>query len=269
MNAAPLFFRCLAAVTLAAVLAACASSSKEPPPQQQPEPQPPVKAQEVSPQRRSELHRDLGSGYYERGQMDIAIEELNEAVKLDPANAKAYNTYGLVYAVLGETAKAEQNFQRALQLAPDDPEIRQNWGFYLCTHGQQKASLAEFEMAARNTLYKTPEIPLVNAGRCSAAIGDSALADSYFKRALAASPGNESATFGLAQLAYKAGRLDEARRYLRTLRPTSIQPDALYLAMCVERKLGDRPAETSYSAQLRNRFPEAPETKALATATCE
>jgi type IV pilus assembly protein PilF len=269
MNASPLRRR-TAAVALAWLLAACSSPApKEPPPPPQPEPQTPIKVEQVTPQRRSELHRELGAGYYERGQMDVAIDELNEAVKLDPNNAKAYNTYALVYAVLGEPQKAEQNFQRALQLSPDDPEIRQNWGFYLCTHGQQKASLAEFEIAARNTLYKTPEIPLVNAGRCSASLNEFALAESYFRRALAASPNNEAATLGLAQLAYRAGRLDEARRYLRTLRPTTIQPDALYLAMCVERKLGDRPAETSYAAQLRNRFPEAPETKALATGVCE
>ena len=59
------------------------------------------------------------AGYYERGQMDVALEELNTAVKLDPNYAPAYNIYGLVYAMLGEDRKAEQNFERALQLAPE------------------------------------------------------------------------------------------------------------------------------------------------------
>jgi Tfp pilus assembly protein PilF len=39
--------------------------------------------------------------------------------------------------------------------------------------------------------------------------------------------------------------------------------------MCVERKLGDRQAELSYVSQLRNRYPDAPETKAIPTETCE
>ena len=89
-------------------------------------------------------------------------------MKLDPNNAKTYNIYGLVYTVLGENAKAEQNFQRALALAPQDSEIRQNWGWYLCTHGRARESIPEFERAIRNPLYKTPEIALINAGRCSA-----------------------------------------------------------------------------------------------------
>ena len=52
----------------------------------QPDPPPPVKPPEVSPKDRAALHADLGAGYYERGQMDVALEELNEAAKLDPSN---------------------------------------------------------------------------------------------------------------------------------------------------------------------------------------
>ena len=37
----------------------------------------------------------------------------------------------------------------------------------------------------------------------------------------------------------------------------------------VERRAGDRQSELSYASQLRNRYPEAPETKAIATGKCE
>ena len=113
---------------------------------------------------RAKLHTDLGSGYYERGQMDVAIGELDTAVKLDPNYAPAYNIYGLVYAVLGEDRKAEQNFERALQLAPNNPDIRHNWGWYLCQHKREREALAQFEAAVSDSLYRTPEIALVNAG---------------------------------------------------------------------------------------------------------
>ena len=105
--------------------------------------------------------------------------------------------------------------------------------------------------------------------RCSAMIGDAAAAESYFLRALRVAPANEPATYGLALLAYKAGRFDDARRWMKAIRPTNLPPEALYLGLCVERKLGDRQAEASYTAQLRNRYPDAAETKALATGVCE
>jgi len=259
--------RCIPLAIAVIALAACASKEPSPPPP--PDPLPPIKAPEVSPQRRAELHTDLGAGYYERGQMDVALEELNEALKIDPNNPKAYNILGLVYSVLGENLKAEQNFQRALQLAPQDPEMHQNWGWYLCTHGRERESIAEFEIAARNPLYKTPERPLVNAGRCSVMFGDNRGAEVYFQRALTVSQGNEAAAYGLALIAYRAGRNADARRWLSAIRQANPPPEALYLGMCIEKKLGDRQAETSYVAQLRNRYPDSAEAKALATGICE
>jgi type IV pilus assembly protein PilF len=264
----PFSERCRRLVPVVLLLAGCSSPPKETTPQQ-PEPLPPPKAQEVSPQRRSELHTELAAGYYERGQMDVALDELNEAVKLDPRNPKTYNIYGLVYSVLGETQKAEQAFGQARALAPNDSEIRQNWGWYLCTHERQRESIAEFEQAARNPLYKTPEIPLTNAGRCSVMIGDMQLGEAYFRRALAVAPGNEAAAYGLALISYQNGRYQEARQWMKGIRSANLPPQALYLGMCVEKKLGDQQAETSYGVQLRNRFPDSAEAKALGPKACE
>jgi type IV pilus assembly protein PilF len=232
-------------------------------PQTLPAPQP------ASPQVRAQLHTELGAGYYERGQMDVALEELNLAAKIDPTYAQTYNIYGLVYAVLGDDRKAEQNFAQALQLAPNDSDIHHNWGWYLCQHGREHEALAEFEIAVRNPLYRTPEIALVNAGRCSQAT-DVRAAENYYRRALVAQPGNPLASLGLAQIAYQSGRYDEARTWMKgVMLTTNPPPEGLRLGMCVERKLGDRQAELSYISQLRNRYPEAPETKALATETCQ
>jgi len=260
-------------VAVAALLAACSSNPQNPAPAPTPPPQaqlPPPTPPQVSPKERAKLHTEIAAAYYERGQMDVALEELNESMKLDAESANTYNVYGLVYATMGENAKAEQNFQRALQLAPQDSEIRQNWGWYLCMHDRAQASIAEFELAVKNPLYKTPEIALVNAGRCSASLGDSAAAEQFFKRALATSPGNPNAAYGLALLAYRAGRYDEARGWLRpAVLQASPAPAALYLGVCLERKRNDRTAEASFASQLKNRYPDAAETRALPSGACE
>ena len=250
------------------VLAACSSKPTTPDqPLQPPSPPPP---RPVSPQVRAQLHTDLASGYYERGQMDVALTELGLAVASDPAYAQAYNIYGLVYATLGEDRKAEQAFAQALSLAPNDSEIRQNWGWYLCSHNRARESLAQFEAAVRDPLYKTPEIALVNAGRCAQSLGELSTAEQYFRRALAAQPGNALASYGLARLAYQDRHYDEARAWMKGVMLTNNPPpEGLLLGMCVERKLGDRQAELSYVSQLRNRYPDAPETKGLATEKCE
>ena len=196
--------------------------------------------------------------------MEIALQELAEAVKLDASNARIYNVYGLVYAVLGQNAEAQQNFQKALSLAPNDSEIRQNWGWYLCTHGRAKESLAEFDLAVRNPLYRTPDVSLVNAGKCAIAIGEARRGEEYLRRALAVNPANVYAAYNLALLSYRGQRHADARALMRiVMQQTTPAPEALFLGMCVEQKLGDAQSEQSYALQLRNRYPDSAETKAI------
>lgn len=250
-------------------LAGCASKPSTPP-QPPPPDTSPIKAQEATPQQRAVIRTELAAGYYERGQMDVALEELGAAKALDPGYPKLYNIYGLVYAMLGDRDKAEENFRQAIALAPTDSEIRANWGAYLCATGRAPEALPEFEQVLRDPLFKTPEIALINAGKCSVALGQTKNADEYFRRALAASPGNPIASYNLALLAYRESRVGEARAWMRpVMQQQAPPPEALYLGWCIERKQGDREAERSYESQLRNRWPDSPEAKALASGACE
>ena len=258
------------AALLALALGGCANRQPAPPQIQAPTPSAPVKAAEVTPQDRAQAHLELAAGYYERRRMDVALEELAEAVRIDPNNARAWNLYGLTYSMLGESGKAAEAFGRALALAPQDSEIRHAYGWFLCTHDRARESIAEFEVALRNPLFRTPEIALVNAGRCAASYGDGNAAETYFRRALKIAPNDAGATYGLALLAFKSAKLEEARMWMRgVMMQTNPPPEALFLGMCVERRLGDRQSELSYTSQLRNRYPDAPETRAVATAACE
>ncbi|MEO8485563.1 MAG: type IV pilus biogenesis/stability protein PilW [Betaproteobacteria bacterium] len=238
-------------------------------PQLQQQQLPPFRQEEATPRYKSELRTELAASYFERGQYDVALEELAEALKFDPGYAKVYSVYGVVYAELGDEAQAEANFRRALELAPADSDIRHNWGWYLCTHGKPRESVGEFEAALRNPLYRTPEIALINAGKCSIEAGDLAAGDQYLRRALTLKPGNPLAAYNLALLSYRNGRLDESRalmRYVMAQNPPP--PEALYLGMCLERRLEDKQSEQSYVMQLRNRYPNSPEARAIVGGSC-
>ncbi|HTI47164.1 MAG TPA: type IV pilus biogenesis/stability protein PilW [Casimicrobiaceae bacterium] len=258
-----------AVALIALALAACASKAPTNTPPAQPE-QAPVKAQEATLPQRAQQHADLAAGYYERGQFDVALQELAEAQRLDPSNARVYNVYGLVYTMMGDNKKAEESFRQALSLAPNDSEIHHNWGVFLCATGRAREAIPEFDQAIRNPLYKTPETALINAGKCSVTLGDLAKANTYFRQAMAVSPNNPVAAYNLALLAYRENRLDEARGWMRpVMQQQTPPPEALYLGMCIERKQGDRQSELSYTTQLRNRYPDSAEAKALSGGSCE
>ena len=268
-------------VALALALAACASKGgsapQQPPAQAEPQTQlpqgpaaTPAKPQEASTKERARIRTELAAGYYQRGQMDVALEELGNAKTLDPSYPKIYDIYGLVYAMLGERAKAEENFRQAIALAPDNSEYRENWGAFLCGTGRASEAMPEFEQVLKDPLYKTPEIALINAGKCSVAMGDTQKGEEYLRRALTVSPGNPIAAYNLALLAYREKRIGEARAWMR---PVMLQPSppaqALYLGACIEKKQGDRDAERAYESQLKNRWPDSAEAKALAGGQCE
>jgi type IV pilus assembly protein PilF len=258
-----------AVATSSLVFAGCASKPSQPDvkveqPQVQLAPTPPV-----TPRRKAELHTELAAGYYERGQMNVALDELKMAEENDATYARIYNVYGLVYTMLGEPAKAEANFQRALQMAPEDSEIHHNWGAFLCSHGRPAQSIPEFEIAARDPLYKTPAIALANAGKCSALLGNNAAAEGYFRRALSLKPLDGYAAYNLALLKYHESSYDEARQLMRIVMQQNDAPaPALYLGMCIERKKGDQRSEDSYIQQLKNRYPDSPEAKNLDGKDC-
>jgi type IV pilus assembly protein PilF len=209
------------------------------------------------------IHTELGAGYYMRGQLGVALKELQIAVKAEPRYGPAYNVLGLVYSELGEKAAAEENFKRALEINPEDSDAQNNYGLFLCREKRQEEAIPHFLLALKNPLYKTPDLSYVNAAICSREMGDMKKAEEYFSRALGLQPNNAQALAGLARIADEQGQVDQAHVYLTRFMQVG-QPDAetLLLGIKIERQRGDRQAEASYRSQLRNRFPKSKEAQA-------
>jgi type IV pilus assembly protein PilF len=215
-------------------------------------------------QQRAKVHTELGSLYMLDGRYAIAMEEARTALAADSNYAPAYNLLGLIHMVLNEPRLSEENFGMALRLAPGDPEINNNFGWFLCQSGREQSSIDYFMAAGKNPLYTTPSRPFTNAGICAMRMKDDKAAEEYLATALRLSPTNTQALFWLADLAYRKGRYSEARQ-LATDIEKMVEPTAevIWLALRVERKLGNRDAEARYASQLRRRFVGSPEHRLL------
>jgi len=216
------------------------------------------------PRNRARIHTELASLYYGRGNMGVALEELRTAMDADPGYAPVYGMYGLVYMDLRENARAKENFERALRLAPNDPDINHNYGWFLCQTGHEDESIQYFLHAIRNPLYPTPWRSYSAAGQCSLRKNELKQAEDLFEHALKLEPDDPPSLLQMGVIRYRQGRMDEARRlvarYNKLVPPSS---ESLWLALRVERKLGDAVMESSYATQLRRRFPGSPEYQAL------
>jgi type IV pilus assembly protein PilF len=207
------------------------------------------------PRNRAKIHTELASLYYQRRNYPVALEELRIATAADANYAPAYSLYGLLYMDLKENQLAQTNFERALRLSPTDPDINHNFGLFLCQTGRENDSLKYFMQAVRNPLYPTPWRSYSTAGVCAMRKDNLKDAEGYFIQALRQEPNDPNSLLALGQIRYRQGNLEEARRlvgrYNRLVDPTS---ESLWLALRIERKAGERVAESSFSNQLRRRF---------------
>lgn len=221
-------------------------------------------------QARARVFTDLAAGYFVRGEYKIVLEELRKAIQVEPRFGPAYNLYGLVYMELGEDGLAEDNFRRALSLAPADSEAHNNFGWYLCTRKRYDEGLAEFAVAIRNPLYDKPEVAMSNAAQCAEMKGDLDLADANYTKALKLTPENVNVLLRFAGLHYKQARYEDARRLLERLsRLSGASPDSLWLGLLIERKLGNAEQEAGYAEQLRRLFPDSEPARRLKAGTYE
>ena len=224
----------------------------------------PTSGEAGEPRNRARVHTELASLYYERGNMGVALEELRIAAEADPTYAVAHNMFGLVYMNLRENQLAERSFERALKLAPGDADINHNYGWFLCQTKRESDSLKFFMTAIRNPLYPTPWRSYAAAGICSMRTKNFKEAEDYFSRALQIEPDEPVSLLQLGQIRYQQGKFEDARRFVQRFnRLVSPSSESLWLAVRVERKLGERVAEQSFANQLRRNFPQSPEYQRL------
>ena len=213
---------------------------------------------------RAKLHTELGALYFQSGNLIVALEELTIATAINPDYAPAFSTRGLVLYYIKELASAESDFQRALSIAENDPEINNNYGWFLCQTGKERESIPYFDKAMKNPLYQTPALAYLNAGACYIKLRELELAEDHIRKSLRLMPENPQALFHLANILYLKGNSDAAREYLRTVtRSGEPSAEVLWLYLRVERRLGDSSAENSLAAQLRRKYPDSPEYQEL------
>lgn len=213
---------------------------------------------------RAKVHTELGLAYLESGEITVALDEARIALEADSGYAPAYNLLGLTHMQMKEFPRAEGYFDQALRLAPGDPEIGNNMGWFLCQTERAPRSFEYFESAAKNPLNAKPTQPLLNAGVCAGRIKDYKRAEGYLSQVLRLAPDSPNAMYLMSLMLYQQQRLGEARLRLNDLH-RRIEPSAAsaWLALRVERKSGDREAEHQWMTQLRRKFPDSPEYKKL------
>lgn len=259
-------WKSLSAVVVALLLAACSSTGGNPTNQQNLQTQNYEPKQETAAEAREHLDArimarlKLASEYYSRNQTGAALRELMSAQDISTDSAPLQNMLGVVNMDLRRYDEAEKAFQRALKIERNDPDIHNNYGWYLCVSGQHAKGQEWLQKAWSNPLYGTPEKALYNAGRCARMANDQVRAVEFFAKALQVSPNSTAIMYELANMQFDQGNYAKVLEVIDRIHAVEkASPQSLWLALRTEHRLG-HPAEVeSYGSQLQRKFPNSAE----------
>lgn len=237
-------------LVIALVVSACASTAED--------------DAEVRKRKLVNTNVQLAVEYMQRGQLDYAKENVERALELDRDNSNANLIAALLWIRLKDMDKAERYFEQAVELDPQNSEAQNNFGVFVCGRGRYLDAIKHFDAALLNPLYKTPEAAAENAGLCLIKAHRVSRAETYFRKALNYQPRATRALLGMAKVSYTKGRMLSARGFLQRYFATGQDtPEALLLAVKVERALGARDQQASYELRLKGKFPDSKEAQEI------
>jgi type IV pilus assembly protein PilF len=254
--------RAVAPCLLAAALAGCAGSAVNANTQELK-----TASDQTPAEKRASIRLQLAVGYFQDGKLEVALDEVKQAIAVNPDYADAYGLRALIYSQMGEVALADENYQRALKLAPRNPDLANNYGSFLCQQGRGAQALPYFESALKNPVYQSPVKALLNAGSCSLKLKNFEAAERYLLDALRYEPDHPTTNANLARVYYERRDYQRAGFFINRVKSTakldSLSAEVLWLAVRIDRKTGDKASEASLGTQLRRHHPGSPEYAAM------
>jgi choline-sulfatase len=180
-----------------------------------------------------------GTKYLAHGDLEKAVEDFKQALKLKPDYDLAVSNLAQAYRRMGNDDAALAGFERYLTLDPTDPFVQYQMGEIWLDRGD----LSRAEALFRRALEVDPSVAAAkNAlGVIALQRGDPATADRLIREALAAKPTLRLAHFNLALLAEGRGDIRAAEReYIEELK---LHPENYKSAFNLSRlyeQVGDR-----------------------------
>ncbi|MGH9340785.1 MAG: tetratricopeptide repeat protein [Acidobacteriota bacterium] len=101
----------------------------------------------------AELHFQRAANLSREGNLEGAIREYRLGLQAAPDAYDAYNNLGVLYFQKEDYSKAIENFQQADRLNPRDPEINFNWGLALVRLGRCESAIPRLNLGARHPAH--------------------------------------------------------------------------------------------------------------------
>ena len=137
----------------------------------------------TDPQRLATIQAELGGRYLAQGEYALAQLKLQKAIAQAPHHPLAHHYLGELYRRLQRPALAADHYRQALDGAPNDNALRNNYGVFLCEQQRYSEAEEQFLRVLQDPLYPLPQRVYENLAVCANRAGDTTAAERWYRQA--------------------------------------------------------------------------------------
>jgi len=149
-----------------------------------------------------------GIAYSDKGELDLAIADFTQALKIHPEFADAYYNRGIAYSEKRELDLTIADYTQALKIYPEFTAAYNNRGSAYSDKGELDLAIADYTQALK--IYPKFTVAYINRGSTYSDKGELDLAITDFNLALKFNPESADAYNNRGIAYYKKGELDLA-----------------------------------------------------------
>ena len=206
----------------------------------------------------AEANYQLGVVYMQNGELQIALEKLQKAIKYNPYSSPAHSALGMLYDRTNEVDLADKSFRKSIEYNYNNADVHNAYGSYLCNRQRYEEAEKELLLAANNPYFKTPEISFTNLGICLKKSGDLARAEEYFRKALEKNPTYPQGLYQMTQVFLEKKNFAKAEFYYDRFQGRIAESSGqLWMGYQIQQGLGNIGKASAYADALTKKFPDS------------
>lgn len=209
----------------------------------------------------------LATGYLEQNDLANTKRHLANAENLDNNNSEVFAIWGLVYAQEGEVDLAEEKFQRALRINSNNSQARNNYAAFLFANDRFEDAYEQLEQVVADAEYQARPQAFENLGLAALRLERIDAAENAFTRALQLNSNQLRSSLEMTSINLQKKDVLQARafyrNYLNLLQLYKIGQTAhsLWVGIQLEHTLGNLENVYKYGDELEADFSSATETQ--------
>jgi type IV pilus assembly protein PilF len=208
----------------------------------------------------------LGLTYLKNGNFSQAKFNLDKALEFAPSSADVNFAMAYYYQSVSELEQAENAYQFAMELEPNNANIANSYGAFLCQNSDYENAKKYFLKAVNTSSFISSAETYENLALCSLRQGKTEDAIQYLRSAVNHQPRRANSLFLLVSSLVETRQWQEAKVFFRRYEKTSqISSKSLLLAIKIEMGVGDNSAAKGYYDMLLEILPDDPAAKAWLT----